>query len=55
MITLLDYGAERARHVYETVGFREVGILREAMLDRNGQLGSLVIMSILAREYRTGI
>ena len=42
----------RARHVYKTIGFREEGILREAMLDRNGQLGSLVIMSILAREYR---
>ena len=44
----------RARHVYQTVGFRQEGILREAMLDRNGRLGSLVIMSILAREYRAG-
>jgi RimJ/RimL family protein N-acetyltransferase len=45
----------RARHVYETVGFRQEGILREAMLDRTGRLRSLVIMSILAREYRAGL
>jgi RimJ/RimL family protein N-acetyltransferase len=45
----------RARHVYETVGFRQEGILREAMLDRTGRLRSLVIMSILAREYQAGL
>lgn len=42
---------ERARHVYRTVGFQEEGVLREATLRANGELGSLVIMSILAREY----
>ncbi len=42
---------ERARHVYRTVGFQEEGVLREATLRANGALGSLVIMSILAREY----
>lgn len=42
---------ERARHVYRTVGFREEGVLREASLRANGELGSLVVMSILVREY----
>lgn len=41
----------RARHTYKEVGFREEGVLREATLKIDGQLGSLVIMSILSREY----
>ncbi|MGD9210248.1 MAG: GNAT family N-acetyltransferase [Desulfobacteraceae bacterium] len=41
----------RARHTYKTVGFYEEGVLREAALKSNGQLGSLVIMSILAKEF----
>lgn len=41
----------RARHTYRSVGFQEEGVLREAALKSNGKLGSLVIMSILAREY----
>jgi RimJ/RimL family protein N-acetyltransferase len=44
----------RACHTYESVGFRTEGVLREAALNKNtGQPGSLVIMSILAKEYRT--
>lgn len=43
---------DRARHVYRTVGFQEEGVLREATLRANGELGSLVVMSILAREYK---
>jgi RimJ/RimL family protein N-acetyltransferase len=45
----------RARHIYKTLGFREEGILRESELKSDGQIGSLVIMSILAREYRAGL
>lgn len=41
----------RARHVYRTVGFREEGLLREATVRADGTPGSLVVMSILAREY----
>ena len=41
----------RARRAYRSAGFQEEGLLREAALKTNGELGSLVIMSILAREY----
>ena len=44
----------RARHVYLSVGFKEEGVLREAALKCDGQLGSLVVMSILVSEYRSG-
>jgi RimJ/RimL family protein N-acetyltransferase len=41
----------RARHVYEAFGFRRDGIFREAVY-RNGSYHSLVLMSLLDREYR---
>jgi diamine N-acetyltransferase len=41
----------RARHVYETFGFRVEGTLREVVL-RGGNYHSLVLMSMLDREYR---
>ena len=42
----------RARRAYKAAGFFEEGTLREAALKTDGRLGSLVIMSILAQEYR---
>jgi len=40
----------RARYIYEKLGFREEGILRECL--KNGeQFESLVVMSILSHEY----
>jgi RimJ/RimL family protein N-acetyltransferase len=44
----------RACHTYKAVGFREEGLLRESALKNNGQLGSLIIMAILSKEYRQG-
>ena len=41
----------RARSLYRTMGFREEGTLREALL-HHGEHVSLVIMSMLAREYQ---
>ena len=43
----------RAQHVYGKAGFRKEGILREAIY-RDGEFHSLVLMSILEREYRRG-
>jgi diamine N-acetyltransferase len=40
----------RARHLYQSMGFVEEGLLREAAL-RNGQYCSLRLMSLLDREY----
>jgi diamine N-acetyltransferase len=40
----------RARHVYRTCGFREDGVLREAIF-RDGKYHSLLLMSVLDREY----
>jgi RimJ/RimL family protein N-acetyltransferase len=40
----------RARHLYGSLGFREDGVLREAWC-RDGAYKSLVLMSILDREY----
>jgi diamine N-acetyltransferase len=40
----------RARHVYESLGFRYDGIFREANF-RDGQYHSLCLMSLLDREY----
>jgi RimJ/RimL family protein N-acetyltransferase len=43
-------GNHRARYIYEKLGFREEGILRECL--KNGeQFESLVVMSILSHEY----
>ncbi len=42
---------ERARHVYKTFGFREEGIMRDAIF-RDGAYYSLVLMSLLEHEYR---
>jgi diamine N-acetyltransferase len=58
-----DYGAhrlyldvfvnnDRARHVYETFGFRKEGIMRDAIY-RDGTYHSLVLMSLLDGEYRS--
>ncbi|KAB8329969.1 GNAT family N-acetyltransferase [Scytonema tolypothrichoides VB-61278] len=41
---------QRARHVYQSVGFKEEGILREAVKQED-KYSSLVIMSILEHEY----
>jgi diamine N-acetyltransferase len=41
----------RARHVYEFFGFREEGIMREAIY-RDGTWHSLILMSLLEDEYR---
>jgi RimJ/RimL family protein N-acetyltransferase len=40
----------RARHIYRSLGFREDGVFREAIL-RDGEDYSLVLMSMLDREY----
>jgi diamine N-acetyltransferase len=40
----------RARHLYQSLGFVEEGLLREAAM-RNGQYCSLRLMSLLDREY----
>jgi diamine N-acetyltransferase len=40
----------RARHVYESLGFRYDGIFREANF-RDGEYHSLCLMSMLDREY----
>jgi RimJ/RimL family protein N-acetyltransferase len=40
----------RAQHVYESLGFRGEGILREAIF-RDGEFHTQLLMSILDREY----
>jgi diamine N-acetyltransferase len=42
---------DRARHVYQTTGFREEGIMRDAIY-RDGAYHSLVLMSLLESEYQ---
>jgi diamine N-acetyltransferase len=44
---------DRARHVYENFGFRKEGIMRDAIY-RDGAYHSLVLMSLLETEYRSG-
>jgi diamine N-acetyltransferase len=44
---------DRARHVYEAFGFRKEGIMRDAIY-RDGVYHSLVLMSLLDNEYRSG-
>ena len=44
----------RARHLYKSFGFIEEGIMREAT-QRAGRWVSLVLMSLLDREYRNMI
>jgi len=41
---------QRARHVYQSVGFHEEGVLREA-IKQGDKYCSLVVMSILENEY----
>lgn len=41
----------RAQHVYRGFGFRQEGVLREAVY-RDGEYHSLILMSLLDREYR---
>jgi len=41
---------DRARHVYRILGFKEEGVLREAVL-RAGRWRSLVVMSMLESEH----
>lgn len=43
----------RAQHVYRSLGFRQDGIFREAVY-RDGRYHSLLLMSLLDREYRAG-
>ena len=40
----------RARHVYRSFGFRDDGLLREA-IHQNGRYYSLVLMSVLGHEF----
>jgi diamine N-acetyltransferase len=42
---------DRARHVYESLGFQKEGIMRDAIY-RDGAYHSLVLMSLLENEYR---
>jgi diamine N-acetyltransferase len=42
---------QRARHVYESFGFRQEGIMRDAIY-RDGAYHSLVLMSLLDSEYQ---
>jgi|SRR5450631_3207888 diamine N-acetyltransferase len=44
---------DRARQVYENFGFRKEGIMRDAVY-RDGAYHSLVLMSLLETEYRSG-
>lgn len=41
---------QRARHLYESEGFLEEGVMRECLLEDDG-FESLVLMSILRREH----
>jgi diamine N-acetyltransferase len=41
---------DRAKHLYRSLGFREDGVLREAVY-RDGAYHSLVLMSVLDREF----
>jgi len=41
---------QRAQHVYESLGFRREGVLREAIF-RDGEFHTQILMSILDREY----
>ncbi len=41
----------RAKHIYETLGFREDGVLRECLKQGDAWL-SLTVLSILESEYR---
>jgi diamine N-acetyltransferase len=43
----------RAFHLYQSLGFVEEGLMREAAL-RDGRYHSLRLMSMLDREYKTG-
>jgi RimJ/RimL family protein N-acetyltransferase len=47
-------GNVRALNLYSSLGFRREGVLREAVHDR-GQFRSLIVMSVLAHEYRAGV
>jgi RimJ/RimL family protein N-acetyltransferase len=42
---------ERARHLYESVGFQQEGIMREAFVNPTGQRFSAAVMSILRPEW----
>lgn len=42
----------RAQHVYESLGFRREGVLREAIF-RDGEFHTQLLMSIIDREYET--
>jgi diamine N-acetyltransferase len=42
---------DRARHVYESFGFRKEGVMRDAIY-RDGNYHSLVLMSLLESEYQ---
>lgn len=48
-LTVADYN-DRARHVYESCGFKEEGRLREALY-REGRYCDNVLMAILDREF----
>lgn len=52
----LDVAEEntRAQSLYRSLGFQQEGILREAHF-HNGSYASLVLMSMLAREYKEQI
>jgi diamine N-acetyltransferase len=43
---------QRARRAYENAGFREEGVLRDALRRRDGSLVPLVLMAMLETEWR---
>lgn len=45
---------ERARHLYQSEGFQQEGILRDYILD-NGEFKNLVLMSMLESEYHRAL
>jgi RimJ/RimL family protein N-acetyltransferase len=47
-------GNARARHLYGSEGFREEGMLRECILEEDGNFESLVVMSMLRMEFLAG-
>jgi RimJ/RimL family protein N-acetyltransferase len=48
-LMVADYNA-RAKHIYESLGFKNEGIQREALF-KDGQFYNYLIMSILQKEY----
>lgn len=48
---IVDKENEKARHIYEKVGFKIEGILEEEYADRTGKFHDMIRMRLLRREY----